>query len=260
MRLPMTLLCIASVGCFSACESNRAVPSTAPTPVPSPSARPQLSRQLTIAGLVREVNGGPLADAAIYAYAHGRQTTPPVASTAADGSFRLDHFADDGLAFRMNGYESGWWTVPQSAGPNDTLTVTIKMQQTLRVPLGSTISSILTADDLTYRGEDEYPFWSGDYLCSPCKFISVSGTQAGATLRLSWSGGSPLTVWGGDAYQGPVVQVRGEPGAAELVISAPPANGTSFLNTLMVGLDRKRDPSEVLNGIVTFTLAAEGRQ
>ena len=134
------------------------------------------------------------------------------------------------------------------------------MQQTLSVPLGSTISSILTADDLTYRGEDEYPFWSGDYLCSPCKFITPLNTNAGATLRLSWSGGAPLTVWGGDAYQGPVVQVRGEPGAVALVISAPPANGTWSFNTVMVGLDRKRDPSEVLNGTVTFTLAVEGPQ
>jgi hypothetical protein len=259
MRFPMTLLCIASVGCFLACGSDRPVP-TAPTPLPSPSASPLPSRQLTITGLVREVNGGPLADASIYAYAQGRQTRPLVASTAADGSFRLDHFADDALTFRMNGYEDGWWTVPQRSGPDDTLTVTIKMQQTLRVPLGSTISSILTADDLTYRGEDEYPFWWGDYLCSPCKFISVPSTKAGATLRLSWSGGSPLTVWGGDAYQGPIVQARGEPGAAELVISVPPANGTSSLNTLMVGLDRNHDPSEVLNGIVTFTLAAEGLQ
>jgi hypothetical protein len=256
----MTLLCIASIGSFSACGNNQAVPSTVPTPLPTPSPTPQPVRQRTIAGLVREVNGGPLAGAAIYAYASGGRSNLQVASTAADGSFRLEQFADDELRVSMNGYHGASWRVPENAGPNDTFTVTIKMQQTLRVSLGSTISSVLTPDDLTYRSEDEYPFWSGDYLCSPCKFIIVQNTNAGATLRLSWSGGPPLTMWGGDAYQGPVVQVRGEPGAAELVISAPPDNGTVSFNTVMVGLDPKRDPSQALNGTVTLALAVEGPQ
>ena len=87
----------------TSCARDHGVSSTAPTPVPSPSASPQPSRQLTITGLVREVNGGPLADAAIYAYASGRRTNPQVASTAADGSFRLEQFVDDGLWFRVNG-------------------------------------------------------------------------------------------------------------------------------------------------------------
>jgi hypothetical protein len=236
------------------CGGDHAVSSIAPTPAPAPASN--LRRQLTITGVVRAVNGSPLADAAIDAWTNSRGITGHVSSTAADGSFRAEQFADDGLSARMNGYDSAWWAVPQSARPDDTLTITIKMQQTLRVAPGSTISSVITADDLTYRSEDEYPFWNGDYLCSPCKCISVPNTQTGATVQLSWSGGAPLTLWVGDAYQIPV-QVSGQPGHGELAISVP---ANTPLNTIMVGLDRKRDPSPVLNGTITFTLAVEGPQ
>lgn len=249
-----TFFCMASIGNFTACGNNQVVPPTAPTPLPAPSPSPQPLRR-TIAGLVREVNGGPLAGVTIYATANGHRTYPQVASTAADGSFRLEQFAAGGLGFSKDGYDDAWWTVSQDAGLGDTLAISVKMPQTLRVVTNSMISSVVTADDLTYRSEDAYPFWSGEYLCSPCKFITVPNNPAGATLRLAWSGGAALTLWAGDAYDGPAAQASGQPGEAQLVLSVPAGRS---VNTVMVGVDRKRDPSQVLNGTVTFTLAVEG--
>jgi hypothetical protein len=131
------------------------------------------------------------------------------------------------------------------------------MQPTLRLPPGSTISDVITTDDLSYNSEAEYPFWSGNYLCSPCKFIYVANTQRGATVRLSWSGTAPLTLWAGDAYEGPAVQVTARPDQTQLTVVVP---GDRPVNTVMVGVDAKTDPHQVLNGPIKFKLAVDANQ
>ena len=126
------------------------------------------------------------------------------------------------------------------------------MQPTLSISVGSTISTILTADDLAYRGVqgdmDGWPFWSGDYLCAPCKFIYVWGTQSGATFRLSWSGATtPLTFWIGDVYDGPSIVRRGEGTVGERTVTVPNECRLNRFDTLMVGVDQKTDPGQTLS-------------
>jgi hypothetical protein len=101
-------------------------------------------------------------------------------------------------------------------------------------------------------GNDGYAFADGDYNCSPCKLISLTGTNSGAVLRLSWSG-TPLAIWaGGNAYGPPTVTAIGRPGQSELTILLPAApNGDAVL----VGIDPSAMPG--LAAAVAFKLRAE---
>lgn len=242
---------------ISSCTRDLPAPSNmAPTPVTSTAPNPQPAPQRTIVGQVREVNGGALADVTIRAWSRFGQNPVQVGSTGVDGSFRLEQFAYDGLGFSANGYESMGWSVPRNAKTDATFAITVKMQPILRVSTGSSLASILTQDDLTYSsdggGGDVELFWLGDYFCGPCKLIFVSPGPAGGTLRLSWSGVTPLTIWAGDYYSGPVAVVTGEPGQSQLIVPIPV--GRQFNTTVLVGFDHQTGFN---GGTIAFKLVLE---
>jgi hypothetical protein len=241
----------------TSCTRDLAAPSNiAPTPVPGSPSNPQPAPQRTIMGQVREVNGGALAGVTITAYGRTGQAWAQVASTGADGSFRLEQFAGDALGFSENGHEPREWVIPQNAKPDETLTITVKMQPVLRVSPGSMIASVLTQDDLTYSAEggggDTELFWEGDYLCGRCKLIFAPAIPAGGTLRLSWSGVRPLTLWAGDYYSGPFAVVTGKPGESELVVPIPA--GRPFNTAVLVGFDHQ---TGFTGGTIAFKLELE---
>ena len=109
MGILMRLAFAVGVTLLAACNNRGASgpSSNAPTPI---------GPQRTIFGQVRQVNGGPLADVTITGRSsHTGQSVGQLASTAADGSFRVDQFAYDDLQFSENGYWQRWWSVPQGA-------------------------------------------------------------------------------------------------------------------------------------------------
>jgi hypothetical protein len=244
------------VVCASACGSQpMSLSPTQPQPLPSPPAP-----QRTIHGLVREVNGGGLGDVTIRALSQVPGDRPvPIGSTAADGSFRFEQFAQNYLSFSKTGYESAGWSVPQNAKPDETFTIVIKMQPTLLLTAGRPVESVITADDLAYSSQGEGDSieldWPGNVLCSPCKFIFVPADQTprkGGTLRLSSRGGPPLTMWVADYYSGPILVVTGRPGETELVVDVPAERSW---NTVLVGLDRRNGPPISGDTVITFRLA-----
>lgn len=247
MRVVITLACAFVVGWFAACEQTPSqsalhrVPGlsvpTAPSPTeppptepPPPPVRVEPFRR-TIIGTVREANGGGIAGVEIVGspiWEDVRQAT-----TASDGSFRIDRTVYESLSFRKQGYHYSYWLMPPGTNGADVQTVSVRMQRNIRLA-GSSMSSAITADDVTFDGG--YPF--GDegqgYACSPCKLIDISPAEQGATLRLSWSGSIPLALWAGDtrSWDGPYVRVVGRPEASELVGST-----TSRIDAVLVGLD-----------------------
>jgi hypothetical protein len=178
-----------------------------------------------------------------------------VGSTGPDGSFAVDHFAYDGFVFLRNGYENASSQMPDGARLDETFVIAIRMQPKLVVAVGSELSSVISPDDVTYMntsGNDGYAFADGDYRCSPCKLVSLTGTSNGVVLRLSWSG-SPLAIWAGsNPYGAPTVTAVGHPGQSELTILLPPApNG----GRILVGIDPSAMPDP--DGAVAFKLRAE---
>ena len=261
IRICSTLL-IAVAG--SCCAPGGAPAPTTPTGVrPSPGpAVPDPALRRTIIGQVREVNGSAVSDVAIKGWSLGPGAPLALGRTAADGTFRLDQFGFDGLVFEPSGYEPGGWAVPKNAKPDETFTITVKLQPVLRLSWDSTIASVLTPDDLTYSSEggggDTELWWGGDVLCGPCKLIRVlSAPQGGGTLGLSWSGGAPLTVWAGDWYSGPVAIAAAEPGESKLTVAIQAARG---INTVLVGFDRNRVDARTSAGMVSFQLTLEAPQ
>src|SRR5262245_7039971 len=95
----------------AACARDQTAPPTTPTPMPTSTPIPRPMRALTIAGTLRAVNGGPLVGAAVLAWSQTRGIGSQVASTTADGSFRLEQFADDGFVIRAQEYNDVSWIV-----------------------------------------------------------------------------------------------------------------------------------------------------
>jgi len=243
VRLVITLACTFVVGCFAACEqtpSQSALIRVPGLPVPTepsttepppPPVRVEPFRR-TIIGTVREANGGAIAGVEIVGSPiwEDRQT----ATTASDGSFRIGQTVYERLSFAKQNYRHAYWQMPPNTNFADVQTVAVRMQRNILLAAGSSLSSEITADDVTFTGG--YPF--GDegqsYECSPCKLIDISRAGHGATLRLSWSGSVPLALWAGDtqSWDGPYVRVVGRPDASELVGST-----TSPIDAVLVGLD-----------------------
>ncbi len=243
MRVVITLACAFVVSWFAACKqtpSQSALIRVPALPVPTePSTTappPPLVRvepfRRTIVGTVREANGGGIAGVEIVGapiWEDVRQT----ATTTPDGSFRIDRTVYEWLSFRKQGYHHSFWFLPPNTNVADVQTVSVRMQRNIWLS-GTSVSSVITADDVTFEGGYPFEDEGQGYECSPCKLIDISPAEQGATLRLSWSGSIPLALWAGDtqSWDGPYVRVVGRPDASELVGST-----TSRIDAVLVGLD-----------------------
>ena len=248
-RIAVVVIGLSVVACGSK-TSNPAAPTAAAA---SPPKVVQVSR--TVTGVVREVNGGPISGVAVSVRTESGAVVGLPAMTGSDGSFRLEQVTNSMLWITKPGYVSNIWPLPSNAGAESM--VTIKMQPELSVTVGSRISSVLTSDDLTYSSDANNAFWNGSFACADCKSLSIAFPRtADLTLRLSWTGAAPLSLWAGDIYEAPAIVATGDPGSSELV--AQTTNGTQF-TTVLVGFDAARAGPPPSPGVVNFTLALEGQ-
>jgi len=172
-----------------------------------------------------------------------------------EGRFEFTDYADSTLVFAKSGYGGGFWEVPSDARAEDVLTIGIKLQKDIRVSPGMTIAGRITSDDLTYSSDIGNTFWEGQFVCRYCKEVFVSAPiEEATTIRLSWTGGSPLTLWAGDYYGGPLVRSTGSGSASALSVVMP--KGTRA-DTIFLGIDPKTTSLGDSFGPIEFELALE---
>ena len=125
----------------------------------------------------------------------------------------------------------------------------MRIQRGLEVSEASPVSSVITDDDVTYTGDLGDAFSDGDYVCGPCKWIAVARNgivTTTTTLRLTWSGGQPLTLWAGQGWGVPV-QFTARPGESEITATVTGQRP----QLVLVGVDSRA--SSLTGGPWTFT-------
>ncbi len=253
------LACVIVPGWLAACDQTprvsplsfipRSTTPTAPSATdPDPTAAPATPPPAflrTIVGTVREANGGPLVGVEISSIPPA-SGVGPVAKSAADGSFRIDQTTFSSFFFNKQGYDYASWSIPPNSSSQE-LQPAIRMQSRIQLSLDSSLSSEITPDDATF---ESYPFddLGGGDRCSPCKLIHLSGAEAGAVLRLSWSSSLPLALWAGQLYDySPTVGAFGTAGSSQLTRST-----FSRVDLVLVGISQARSP--MLTEPISFTL------
>ena len=243
-------LCAGALGSSPACHSNEVQstapsvqpsPTTAPVPAPTPTPSPY-----SVSGIVREVNGEPLTGVTI--------PTPggPVTTDSA-GAFAVENVTQSVLVFQKDGFRFTYWSKPTDFASNPGA-LTIRMQPLFFLSVASGVSSVISADDLTYSSEHEDSFWEGKekYFCAPCKEISVRPAFQGARLRLRWAGSTPLDLWAGEYYGGATSHGAGAVGESELVLDVP-----GKLDTVLVGVGLRHEAPQTLAATESFNLTIE---
>jgi hypothetical protein len=215
--------------------------------VPAPSPKPSA---YSVAGVVREVNGAPLTGVTV-------ETNPPGLSTRTDstGVFSLESVTQSVLVFQKDGFRFTSWSKPTDFASNAGGPLSIKMQPRFILSVASGVSSVISADDLTYSSEHEDSFWEGKetYFCAPCKEIAVRPAfQGGARLRLRWIGSTPLDLWAGEYYSGASSHGAGAAGESELVLDV-----RGRLDTVLVGVGPRNGAPQTLAATEHFDLTIE---
>ncbi len=204
--------------------------------------------------MVREPNGPALAGVTVRAWglAGGLSNNYGVASTKGDGRYAISIRPGDTLSFAADGFVTKTWRVPAAGPANGTLDLEMKLQRALTVSVVAPLSSVLTNDDVTYRGDPDDGAGEGDYVCGPCKAIRLNRPDSTPMIvRLTWSGDLPLNLWVGDGWG--VSQFHtARAGESELTALL----GSRFLSQVLIGMDA-RARAVTLGDPVTFTLSAE---
>jgi hypothetical protein len=248
-RLAAVALFAFALAGVTACEEMNPAGPGPEQQIPGPPGNP-LGLARTITGEVREVDGPPLADVRIGMSMGGSYF--PLAKTASDGSFRLEQFAGDSLMFDRPGYASVLWTVPSGAGPKDRLGIAIRIQPWLFVSAAAPLSARLTDDDARFTSGDSL-FEMGDYTCHPCKMAIVSDSSRDpVTLRLTWTGDLPLSLWVGDGYSVPSL-FTSRSGANEITAVL---KDNTYVSQVLVGVDLRR-AAPPASATASFTLGVE---
>ena len=253
-RIPVLTLTVLTISCAESRSTIAPTPvgSSSALPAPPPAAVPTpVTLKRTIRGSVREVNGGPLAGVRVTSIRNGTRTDREAMSDV-NGRFEFADYADNTLVFAKSGYGVGAWEMPTNAGPEEVLTIAIKLQKEIRISPGMSIAGTITSDDLTYSSEIGNTFWEGQFVCRHCKEVFVSPpTEQGGSIRLSWTGGGPLTLWAGDYYGGPILRVTGSPGTSALSVVIPTGGQA---NAIFLGIDPSKTPGDFV-GPIDFELA-----
>jgi len=215
-------------------------PPTASTPPPATPPATQI-----ISGTVRAVDGGPVEGAAVFVPGMNR-----IAATSdSAGRFTIrDVTAAYVYVDKSPDFLGTAWPVP----PGSEVRVDAKVQPGLIVAKGTTVSSSISADDLTYSGEYEDAYWESTYRCSSCKQMRLSPFPVGAVrVRLRWSGQLPLDLWIGRHYEGLQKVAHGEPGLSELTVESANAD------TVLVGIDALARPGLTVTTPVSFEISVK---
>ncbi len=241
---------VCAVGWFAACEPVRLpiAPTTPSTnPLPSPAAAP-LPR--TIAGTVRDMNGGPIAGVEIDGWPGPDGIRQP-AVTAQDGSYRIDETVFEWLMFFKDGYQPGSRRMPPGSNSDSTQTAVATLQRSLVVSMDSAISSVVVPNDPVYF-HSLSPVAPFGYFCGPCKLINVSGSEGGATLTLYRSGSVPVVLLAGDTLAGISVSAFSTSPDSVIWESTPEP-----VNVALVGIDARAP--QPFTEPVAFTLVVAKR-
>jgi hypothetical protein len=231
----------------SACGSRLVTPTgaSAATPTPPPPT-PTATPRYSVAGIVREVNGGPLADVRIV-------TNPNVGATTTDGAgvFSFTDISPTTLVFQKAGFESSFWKL-EASFVQSPVPVTIRMEPSFVLSADAGVSSVITNDDLSYSSDKLDPFWDGAYFCAPCKQMSVAAARGSGKLHLHWMGPVPLELWAGEYYGAPQ-HAAGAAGDSELVLEVAPGR----LEAVLVGIGGGAGEPKTLAGPIAFDLTIE---
>ena len=229
----IAVLSLSAVTCSDPPSAPTAVPIATPPPAPQPATQ-------IIKGSVRTVDGGPVEGATVYA------AGKLAATSDNEGLFTIRDVAANHISVSKSpDFVGTAWLVP----PGSEVWVETKVQPRLDVVKGTTVSSSISADDLTYSGEYEDVYWESTYRCSNCKQIFLSPFPTGTVqVRLRWSGSLPLDLWIGQYYQGLQKVAHGEPGLSELTVESPNAS------TILVGIDALTRPGLTVTAPVSFEI------
>lgn len=196
MRLVITVGVILSFACLTGCGSPLQQP-TAPSGPVSPA----------LTGIVREIDGGPIAGVKLTVLPAG-----PVTLSDGTGAFSFSHFQGSLVRAEKEGYESRDYGLSAS-------TMNLTMQRMVVVSEGSSLLTQLSPADLPHYVGEPY---ESDY-CRPCKVIRLRADHAGdVKVRLRWPPQFELRLW---AHAGAIVG-RAEPRTSELtaIVSAEPGD------------------------------------
>lgn len=186
--LAVGLLClVTTLGCGDR------TPAVAPTPVI------YATYAAPVQGLVREPNGGPLANVTVVESV-GKAIF--VASTDANGRFSFAPFGVSGAALSasVSAFASGHFpangTVPVSANaPGEPTSMELRLQPTLTLSEGHAIDTRLTNDDVSY-GSDADQASGLPPARGPVKLIDVRTSSSGPLeIRATWTGPDRLQLW-----------------------------------------------------------------
>lgn len=223
-------------------ERSRTGNPTAVIPVP-PAPAPTLTRM--VSGTVGEVDRGPIAGAKV--------TTAYTPSTFTDstGAFSVAYPAAvllNVLTVDAPGFDSrqfGW-----SAGSANVTLGTIRLQRTILLAEMSSLTGILSPNDLPSYVGDAY---DSDY-CSPCKPLRLRvGAKLNVRVNLKWSGGTALQLWAwvwiNNEGVADAISAVATPGQSELVLTVPVRPGDT---RLWVGLPPLNRSIQHLEAPVSF--------
>jgi hypothetical protein len=256
------VLILAMIACNGDRPSPTAPTSTAPTgPTTTPPA-PAAPITYDVAGIVRAVDGPPLAGVSVKPNAAGVSST----TTDAAGAFALREVLQDTLVFQREDYRFATWH--RSGHPSNILSqINVRLQPLLTLSMERGVSSTLSNDDLTYssdgsessvRYDNDFQgsFWNGTYQCGPCKEIRVRPLINGGTrLHLRWTGAMPLKIWAGEYYNGVTARATAASDQSELTLDEPYA-----LDTVLVGFEFPQSgTAPILSAPVRFELTLEPR-
>ena len=172
----------------------------APEPGGSPPNSPVYSTP-PVRGLVREVNGGPIAGAGVTLFScvgPCLRTTRVVSDEA--GVFVVPPATDLCKAARTVGVEvgkAGYWfrdgqaSIACTAVSNPAeVTLEVKGQRDVTAVRGVPVEILLSNDDLNWLTDET------GYSCGPCSVIHLEVPPQGpAAIRVEWSGPDPIGLW-----------------------------------------------------------------
>jgi hypothetical protein len=239
----IALLSLSAVTCGDSPSAPTPVPGATDPPATStpPPASPPATR--IISGTVRAVDGGPVEGATVLA------SGKLAAKSDSEGRFTIrDISANLIYVYKSPDFVGTAWPVP----PGSEVKVDTRVQASLVVVKGTTVSSSISADDLTYSGEYEDAYWESTYRCSSCKQMRLSPFPVGAIqVRLRWSGPLPLDLWVGRYYEGLQKVAHGDPGLSELTVESTNAD------TILVGIDALTRPGLTVTAPVRFEISVK---
>jgi hypothetical protein len=160
-----------------------------------------------LTGIVREIDGGPIAGVKVTGLPAG-----PLTLSDGTGAFSFSQFPGILVRAEKEGYESRDYALSASA-------MNLTMQRMVVVSEGSSLLTQLSPADLSHYVGEPY---ESDY-CRPCKVIRLRADHAGdVKVRLRWPPQFELRLW---AHAGAIVG-RAEPRTSELtaIVSAEPGD------------------------------------